>query len=109
MNQKLLNKKCLPCGGGVPPLSPEQQKELLSELTDWQIVNSHHLEKSFRFTDNQAPLTFVNQVWELANKEGHHPDLHLTCRTVNIKIHTHKIDGLSEADFVLAAKIDNIK
>lgn len=109
MNQKLLEKKCIPCEGGTPPLDLEQQKQLLSELTDWNIIDSHHLEKSFRFIDNQLPLTFVIKVWELANREGHHPDLHLTCRAVNIKIYTHKIDGLSESDFVLAAKIDNIK
>jgi 4a-hydroxytetrahydrobiopterin dehydratase len=104
----LANQKCVPCRGGVPPLPPEEAEALLARLgpNGWCLVESHHLEKEFEFPDFLSALAFVNRVGELAEREGHHPDVHLAWGRVRLAIWTHKIDGLTESDFVLAAKAD---
>jgi 4a-hydroxytetrahydrobiopterin dehydratase len=106
----LAAKKCIPCSAGVPPLTKEEQHALLLELQDgWQVVDGHHLERTYRFPDFREALTFTNNVGDLAESVGHHPDIYLAWGKVGITIFTHKIDGLSEADFVLAAKIDQLR
>ena len=106
---KLVEKKCVPCQGGTPPLSHEQTHELLKELGEWSIENNHHLTNNFTFPDFVTALDFVNRVGKIAENEGHHPDLYLAWGKVRVETWTHKIDGLTESDFILAAKIDAIK
>jgi 4a-hydroxytetrahydrobiopterin dehydratase len=102
----LAEKQCVPCRGGTPPLRGAELESLRSQVTAWQVVNEHHLTKTFAFPDFQKALDFVNRVGAIAEREGHHPDLHLAWGKVGVEIWTHKIDGLTESDFVLAAKID---
>ncbi len=102
----LASKQCVPCRGGVPPLKGAELETLHRQLPSWQVVNEHHLEKSFHFPDFVQALAFTNRVGQLAEEQGHHPDIYLTWGRVDIKIWTHKIDGLTESDFILAAKID---
>jgi 4a-hydroxytetrahydrobiopterin dehydratase len=104
----LVEKRCVPCRGGVPPLKGEELEKLKSQVSGWQVVNEHHLAKSYGFPDFQKALDFVNSVGSLAEAEGHHPDLYLSWGKVDIQIWTHKIDGLTESDFILAAKIDGL-
>ena len=103
---QLAQKTCVPCRGGTPPLTAEEIKPLEVQVIGWKVVENHHLEKSFRFEDFKSALDFVNQGGELAEEQGHHPDLYLPWGNVDITTWTHKIDGLSESDFILAAKID---
>lgn len=106
---ELSQKSCVPCMGGVPPLTEDEQRPLLAQLDGgWQVVNSHHLEKSYRFKDFKEALAFTNKVGEVAEREAHHPDIHLSWGKVTLTIWTHKIDGLTESDFVLAAKCDEL-
>jgi 4a-hydroxytetrahydrobiopterin dehydratase len=104
----LAAKTCVPCRGGVPPLAAPETERLLVELgpNGWRAVDGHHLEKEFRFPDFVQALAFTNRVGAIAEEQGHHPDLFLTWGKVRIQIWTHKIDGLTESDFVLAAKCD---
>jgi 4a-hydroxytetrahydrobiopterin dehydratase len=90
----------------VPPLHSDEIAKLLDQLGGWEAVNDHHLAKEFRFEDFALALAFVNRVGEIAEEQGHHPDLHLSWGLVRIEIWTHAIDGLTESDFILAAKID---
>ena len=109
MNTDLSRKTCIPCRGGVPPLTAGEIAPLMEQLGDtWRVVDGHHLEKVFENESFAASLDFVNRVGALAEQEGHHPDLHLSFRKVTVTIFTHKIDGLTESDFILAAKIDGL-
>jgi 4a-hydroxytetrahydrobiopterin dehydratase len=104
---ELTKKTCIPCQGGVPPLKGKELSPLFAQLAEgWSIVNEHHLEKTYLFSDFKSALAFANQIGELAEKEGHHPDLYLSYGKVIVTIWTHKINGLSESDFILAAKCD---
>ncbi len=105
---ELASKQCVPCRGGVPPLQGPEISRLLDQLSGWEVVNEHHLKKDYRFANFREALTFVNQVGELAEEQGHHPDICFGWGKVEITIWTHKIDGLTESDFILAAKIDKI-
>ena len=106
MNQLAL-KDCVPCKGGVPPLEGEELTRLQKELGgDWDVVEGHHLAKHYRFPDFREALAFTNRVGELAEEQGHHPDIYLAWGKVKIEIWTHKINGLNESDFVFAAKAD---
>lgn len=106
----LAQKECLPCQGGVPPLSASECSVLLAQLpAGWQVVQGHHLEKAYVFRDFRSALDFTNRVGELAETQGHHPDIHLAWGRVRLVIWTHKIDGLTESDFVLAAKADELQ
>jgi 4a-hydroxytetrahydrobiopterin dehydratase len=106
---KLAEKKCSACEGGVPPIEGEALDTILKELGgDWKVVNEHHLEKGFSFKDFKGALAFTNKVGALAEQEGHHPEIHLAWGKVRIILWTHKINGLSESDFILAAKIDKL-
>jgi 4a-hydroxytetrahydrobiopterin dehydratase len=103
----LASERCVPCRGGTPPLKGEELTALARELGNgWRVVDEHHLEKEFAFRDFAEALAFTNSVGALAEEEGHHPDIYLAWGKVRITIWTHKIDGLSRSDFVLAAKID---
>ncbi len=104
----LADQTCVPCRGGVPPLQGDAIKKLLTEIPEWEAPNDHHLFRIFRFPDFGKGLEFVNRAGAIAEEQGHHPDLLLAWGRVEITIYTHKIDGLTESDFVLAAKIDRI-
>ncbi|MFQ5703103.1 MAG: 4a-hydroxytetrahydrobiopterin dehydratase [Gemmatimonadales bacterium] len=109
MTSDLANKQCVPCRGGVPPLAPPRLAELANELGGtWNVVDDHHLENEYQFKDFATALEFTNRVGALAEDQGHHPDIYLAWGKVGIKIWTHKINGLTESDFVLAAKIDTV-
>lgn len=108
--EKLSEKKCKPCKEGTAPLEDEKLDALVEELGGgWDIVNEHHLEKEFGFTNFQEALHFTNEVGALAEEQGHHPDIHLSWGKVRIVLWTHKINGLSDSDFILAAKIDELQ
>ena len=105
---ELASKKCVPCMGGVPPLKGEVLQALLKQVQGWNVADEHHLLKSFKFPDFCKALDFVNKVGEVAEEQCHHPVITLTWGKVEIKIYTHKINGLTESDFILAAKIDTL-
>jgi 4a-hydroxytetrahydrobiopterin dehydratase len=92
----------------VPPLRGEQITELLLELKGWKVVEEHHLKKEYKFANFREAQEFVNRVGNLAEKQGHHPDICFGWGQAEITIWTHKIDGLTESDFILAAKIDSL-
>ncbi len=105
----LSDKTCVPCRGGVPPLSKQVVKGLLLELgSGWALNKAGHLYKEYPFTNFQAALSFANQVGTIAEEEGHHPDLKIAWGLCAVEIWTHKINGLTESDFILAAKIEKI-
>ena len=107
--EDLASRDCIPCKGGVPPLVGEALREISSELgNDWQVVDEHHLEKSYRFENFRDALAFTNRVAELAESVNHHPDIELSWGRVKLTIWTHTIEGLSQADFVWAAKADRL-
>lgn len=105
---ELAELQCVPCRGGVPPLQTPEIEKLLAQLDRWQVVNEHHLQKTYGFDDFRASLEFVNRIGELAEQQGHHPDICFGWGKADVTIWTHKIDGLTESDFVLAAKIDKL-
>jgi len=106
---ELAQKDCVPCKGGVPPLKGDALEKLRTQLGDgWKAVAEHHLEKEYRFKDFREALNFTNKVGELAEQQGHHPDIYLAWGKVKLTIWTHKIDGLTESDFVFAAKVDRL-
>src|SRR5579864_1719165 len=103
---KLAERHCIPCRGGTPALKGDALVPFVEQLPDWKIVEEHHVAKSFSFSDFKTALDFVNRVGAVAEQEGHHPDLCLAWGRVDVKTYTHKIDGLTESDFILAAKVD---
>ena len=105
----LASRTCVPCRGGVPALQGEDLVGLLDQLSDaWEVIDGHHLRAEYSFPDFVQALAFTNQVGELAESQGHHPDLHLSWGRVAVEVWTHKIDGLTESDFILAAKIESL-
>jgi 4a-hydroxytetrahydrobiopterin dehydratase len=107
MPAELNTKKCLPCEGGIPVLSREESEALVKLLSNgWEIVNNHHLLNKMSFVSFRHTMNMVNKIASLAETEGHHPDMHISYGSLAISIWTHSIDGLSENDFILAAKID---
>jgi 4a-hydroxytetrahydrobiopterin dehydratase len=102
----LSNRKCVACDSGTAPLSRIETKPLFEQLRGWEVIDNHHLRKSLSFKDFRSALEFVNRVGELAEREGHHPDLYLSWGKARIELWTHKVNGLTESDFVMAAKID---
>jgi 4a-hydroxytetrahydrobiopterin dehydratase len=103
---ELAKKECVPCKGGVPPLRGREITDLLGQVEGWEAVREHHLSKNFTFRNFVEALDFVNRVGAIAEQQGHHPDLYLTWGKVRVETWTHKIDGLTESDFILAAKCD---
>ncbi|MDE1924651.1 MAG: 4a-hydroxytetrahydrobiopterin dehydratase [Patescibacteria group bacterium] len=107
---ELARKKCVPCEGNVPPLTKEEALEMQKQVNDWSLIDEAHLlAKSFRFKDFAQTMEFVNKVAAIAEEEGHHPDLTVSYGSVTVELMTHAIGGLSENDFIVAAKIDEIK
>lgn len=107
--EKLSERKCIPCDGDVPPLEPDEIKDFLQEISEgWKAVKNHHIIKQYKFEDFADAWEFVNLVGEIAEEEGHHPDIIFGWGYAEIKLFTHAIDGLSESDFILAAKIDEV-
>lgn len=109
MQNELASKQCIPCKGGIAPLRGENLEKLHRQLDDgWAIVDEHHLEREYKFKNFRQALDFTNRVGELAEEQGHHPDIYLTWGRVKLTIFTHKIDGLTESDFIFAAKVDRL-
>ncbi|MGX6959963.1 MAG: 4a-hydroxytetrahydrobiopterin dehydratase [Rickettsia endosymbiont of Pentastiridius leporinus] len=105
----LSEKRCIPCEGGIPPLEKKEIDKLLSELqNDWIINELGHLYKKYKFPDFMEAMEFANKIAEIAEQEAHHPDLTISWEACSVEIWTHKISGLTESDFILAAKIENI-
>jgi 4a-hydroxytetrahydrobiopterin dehydratase len=108
MNTKLSEGKCVPCEGGVEPIKGAQleqyKKKLDSEAPGWELRDPKHLQKEYKFKDFNSALAFVNQIGKLAEAEGHHPNIEFGWGFARILLWTHAIDGLSENDFILAAK-----
>jgi 4a-hydroxytetrahydrobiopterin dehydratase len=107
---ELKARKCQPCEGGVPAVAIEEAQRLLQDLPGWQLRDDGtRIRREWVVKDFPAATEFLNRVAELAEQEGHHPDLHLTgYRNVTVELSTHAIDGLSENDFILAAKINEL-
>jgi len=105
---ELAKKNCVPCKGGVPPLGGDELKALAKEVPGWKVVDGHHIVRTFTFPDFKLALGFVNKVGAIAEEQGHHPDILLGWGKAEITTWTHKINGLTESDFILAAKIDGI-
>ena len=109
MANELSKKKCIPCRGGVLPLKGEHLANLHEQLnSNWMVVDEHHLENEYVFNNFRQALAFTNQIGELAEAEGHHPDIYLAWGKVKLRVWTHKIDGLTESDFIFAAKVDEL-
>ena len=104
----LANKRCIPCSGGVPRLESAAIAELHPQVPDWEVILGHHLRRVFTCDDYAGALRLVNHIGEVAEAENHHPNITFTWGRVEVEIWSHKIDGLSEADFVLAAKVDQL-
>jgi len=106
----LASKECVPCRGGVPPLTGDELVTYQTQLGGgWQVVEEHHLEKTYEFEDFRQALDYTTKVGEMAEAQGHHPDIYLAWGVVKVTIWTHKIDGLTESDFVFAAKCDALR
>ena len=102
----LAEKTCVPCRGGVPPLTADEIRPLIAQVDNWKVVKNHHIEKDFKFPDFKSALQFVVRIGVIAEEQKHHPDIYLAWGKVEVKIWTHKIDGLTESDFILAARAD---
>ncbi len=106
----LSDMECVPCKGGVPPLSDEESDAFLSQIhDDWEVVKNHHLTRTWPFPDFASALEFINKLGEICEQQNHHADFELGWGRVVSVIYTHKIDALTESDFVLAAKFDTIQ
>ena len=109
MTVSLAEKTCTPCRGGVPPLTAEEAESLRSQAPDWVLQDdAHRIERTFRFRNFRESLAFVQQVGELAEAEGHHPDISFGWGYATVSLRTKKIKGLHENDFIMAAKIDRL-
>jgi 4a-hydroxytetrahydrobiopterin dehydratase len=107
----LAEKNCVPCRGGVPPLKGNGLREIHQQLArpaDWKVIEEHHLVRAYKFPDFKSALAFVNRIGALAEEQGHHPDMLLGWGKVEVTLWTHAVDGLTESDFILAAKIDQL-
>jgi 4a-hydroxytetrahydrobiopterin dehydratase len=105
---ELASKTCTPCRGGVAPLAGQELEALAKQVPQWKVVNGHHITRVFTFPDFQQALAFVNKAGAIAEEQGHHPDILLSWGKAEITTWTHSINGLSESDFILAAKIDKL-
>lgn len=109
MESALAQKSCTPCRGGVPPLGRDEAEKLRAQAPDWELVDdAHRIERKFKFENFPQSLAFVNKVGELAEHEGHHPDITFGWGYATVSLYTHKIKGLHENDFIMAAKIDRL-
>jgi 4a-hydroxytetrahydrobiopterin dehydratase len=106
--KNLVAKKCVPCKGGVVPFGLEKIEEMLLQVKGWEVFDNKKIQKSFKFKTFREAIDFVNKVADVAEQEGHHPDIHIHYNKVKLVLWTHAIGGLSENDFIMAAKIDLI-
>ena len=104
----LASKTCVPCKGDVPALAGKELADLAKEVPGWKVVDGHHLKREFKFKNFVEALAFVNKVGGVAEQQGHHPDIALAWGKAEVTTWTHKINGLTESDFILAAKIDRL-
>ena len=104
----LASRNCVPCRGGLPPLAGKELEALSKQVPEWKVVDGHHIVRLFKFPDFRQALAFVNKVGDLAEGQGHHPDILLAWGKAEITTWTHAINGLTESDFILAAKIDQL-
>lgn len=105
----LSSKKCVPCQGGVAPLTPQEIQDFLTQLKpEWTVADGKRLERVFKFRNFAEALDFTNRIGQLAESQGHHPDIYLSWGKVRVELWTHKIGGLHENDFILAAGIDRL-
>ncbi len=105
---ELEKRKCKPCEGGVPPLTEEEILEYITVVGSWIVRDNKKITREFSFVNFKHTMSFVNEIARLAEEEGHHPVMHVSYGSVEIELWTHAIDGLSENDFIMAAKIDRI-
>jgi 4a-hydroxytetrahydrobiopterin dehydratase len=105
----LAGKTCVPCKGGTPPLKGAELHNFSHQLPNWEVVDEHHITRTFPFPDFKQALDFVNRVGAVAEEQGHHPDIFLAWGKVGITLWTHKVNGLTESDFIMAAKIDELE
>ena len=108
MPTELADRTCIPCQGGQPALGPNDIQPLSRQVPDWEVIADHHLSRNFAFADFASALAFVNRIGQVAEDEAHHPDVFLAWGKVGIELWTHAVDGLSESDFIVAAKIDRL-
>jgi 4a-hydroxytetrahydrobiopterin dehydratase len=104
----LADRTCVPCRGGVPPLAGRDLETLARQVSGWEVVGEHHLKREFQFENFREALEFVNRIGEVAEDQGHHPDVSFGWGRAEVVIFTHAIDALTESDFILAAKIDRL-
>ena len=109
MPEQLADKKCVPCRGGVPPLQGKALEALHQVVPEWSVIDEHHITREYKFPDFASALEFVNRVGALAEEQGHHPDILLAWGKAAVTLWTHKVDGLTESDFIMAAKIDRLQ
>jgi len=106
---KLIEKQCVPCEGGMPPFAQDQITECIAQLgRNWEVVDQIKLKKQYKFFDFKGAMEFVNKVANVAEEQQHHPDIHVFYGKVVIELWTHAVRGLSENDFIMAAKIDTL-
>jgi 4a-hydroxytetrahydrobiopterin dehydratase len=105
----LATRTCVPCRGGTPPLKGAELHAISHQLPNWQVIDEHHITRTFSFPDFQKALDFVNRVGALAEEQGHHPDILLAWGKAAITLWTHAVNGLTESDFIMAAKIDQVQ
>jgi 4a-hydroxytetrahydrobiopterin dehydratase len=108
MAEDLASQNCVPCRGGIPPMKGVELRRIQQLVPDWKVVDEHHITRTFAFPDFKQALDFVNRVGEIAEHQGHHPDILLAWGKAEITMWTHKIDGLTHSDFIMAAKIDQL-
>lgn len=104
----LTTKKCIPCEAGTPPLTPDHIAAIAPQVPDWKILENKKLSREFKFKNFKEVMVFVNHVADIAESEGHHPDIYIFYNLVRLELSTHAIGGLSENDFILAAKTQSI-
>ena len=106
----LKDKSCIPCKGGIPPISYDEENKLIKKLEGWQLIRNgiHKISKDFTFKNFKKSMSFVNKVAQVAEEQGHHPNIEIRYNKVHLELYTHAIKGLHENDFILAAKIDSI-
>lgn len=110
MSSTLAQQTCKPCQGDEAPMKGPELQSMLEQLQHgWSVVDEHHLQKSYDFSNFKEALDFANRVGEVAEEQGHHPDIGITWGRTDLKVWTHKIDGLTESDFIFAAKADEVR
>ena len=108
MADDLASKKCIPCEGGMKPFTSQEIQKYLTQIPGWEVVEGCKIQKEMKFKDFAQLMKFVNKIAELAEREGHHPDFFVSYNQLTITLWTHAIKGLSENDFIVAKKLDNL-